>query len=62
MEFDSLSAFLAMGKHGFYVWLAYGLSAFVIAVNLVLPIREKKQLMRQIKRQQQREAQHAPSA
>ncbi|MBD1389832.1 heme exporter protein CcmD [Neiella sp. HB171785] len=24
MAFDSFAAFLQMGKHGFYVWLSYG--------------------------------------
>lgn len=28
--FDSFSDFLAMGNHGFYVWLAYGLTFLVL--------------------------------
>lgn len=62
MEFDSLSAFLAMGKHGFYVWLAYGLTTLIIVVNVLLPLWKKKQLIRQLKNQQKRETQHAPPA
>lgn len=62
MEFDTISAFLAMGKHGFYVWLAYGLSAIIISLSVVLPIWQKKRLIRQIQQQQKREKQHAPPA
>ena len=28
--FDSFAEFLAMGNHGFYVWLAYGLTFMVL--------------------------------
>lgn len=30
MAFRSFGDFLAMGDHGFYVWLAYGLTFFVM--------------------------------
>ena len=30
MYFDSLTEFLQMGKHGFYVWLAYGTTGLVL--------------------------------
>ncbi|NVK73713.1 heme exporter protein CcmD [Marinomonas sp. CT5] len=30
MAFDSLSAFLLMGKHGIYVWSAYGVSVLAL--------------------------------
>lgn len=30
MAFDSWQAFVDMGGYGFYVWLAYGLSALVM--------------------------------
>lgn len=62
MEFDTLSAFLAMGKHGAYVWSAYGLSALIIGLNILWPIWAKKRLVRDIKNQQKREKQHAPTA
>ena len=29
MEFESVSEFLAMGRHGFYVWLSYGLTGSI---------------------------------
>ncbi len=31
MAFDSFTEFLAMGGHGFYVWLSYGLTFMVLA-------------------------------
>ena len=37
MMFDSLSAFAQMGGHGLYVWAAYGVTAFVVALNLYWP-------------------------
>ncbi|WP_369856786.1 heme exporter protein CcmD [Candidatus Thalassolituus haligoni] len=47
MEFHSVSEFLAMGRHGLYVWLSYGLSALVIIANLVLPMMQRRRLIRQ---------------
>ncbi|BDX03643.1 MAG: heme exporter protein CcmD [Marinomonas sp.] len=34
MAFDNLMDFMAMGKHGFYVWTAYGVSIGIL-VGLV---------------------------
>ena len=30
MYFDTFAEFLQMGKHGFYVWLAYGATGLVL--------------------------------
>ena len=30
MYFDTFAEFLQMGKHGFYVWLAYGATVLVL--------------------------------
>ena len=30
MYFDTFAEFLQMGKHGFYVWLAYGTTTLVL--------------------------------
>ncbi len=35
MFFDSFSAFLEMGGHGFYVWLSFGLTGLLIIGNVV---------------------------
>ncbi|MGB1091727.1 MAG: heme exporter protein CcmD [Oceanobacter sp.] len=55
MEFQTVGEFLAMGKHGLYVWLSYGLTALIIAVNIWLPLRRKKQLKQELVRRQRRE-------
>ena len=38
MSFDSIPEFLAMGGHGLYVWLSYGVSVVVVLAN-VLSVR-----------------------
>ena len=38
MAFDSFSAFLAMGKHGSYVWSCYGLT-FAVVLGLIWHVR-----------------------
>lgn len=60
--FDSFADFLAMGKHGFYVWLCYGITALVIVANVVAPIRQRKKLIDQQTRLQRREKKHASEA
>jgi heme exporter protein D len=40
--FENFNEFLQMGKHGFYVWLCYGLSLLVVVSNVIL-YRWKKQ-------------------
>ncbi|MEZ5557228.1 MAG: heme exporter protein CcmD [Pseudomonadales bacterium] len=35
MSFDSFAAFLAMGGHGLYVWLAFGSTVLVMLANVV---------------------------
>ena len=38
MYFDSIADFIAMGKHGFYVWSAYGISAFLMIASMLLAL------------------------
>lgn len=33
---ESLAEFLAMGGYGFYVWMAYGVTALVIVAELLM--------------------------
>ena len=56
MYFDSLADFLAMGKHGFYVWSAYGISAFLIIASMVLAMRGQGQVRQTLARQWRLEA------
>ncbi|WP_290538872.1 heme exporter protein CcmD [Alcanivorax sp.] len=55
MAFDSFADFLAMGKHGFYVWSAYGVSALLIVANMTLAIRGQGQVRQRLARQQRRD-------
>jgi len=62
MFFDSFAEFLAMGKHGFYVWLCYGITALVIIANILAPIRQRKKLIEQQARLLRREKKNASEA
>ena len=43
MQFETLSEFLQMDGHGFYVWLAYGATlGFLLIYPLVLRARNSK--------------------
>ena len=55
MAFESFADFLAMGKHGFYVWSAYGVSALLIIANMALAIRAQGQVRQRLGRQQRRD-------
>jgi len=55
MYFESFSEFLNMGGHGLYVWMAYGLSAVLLVVNVVLPVMHKRQLVKEQARKLRRE-------
>ena len=55
MSFNSVSEFLAMGGHGLYVWLSYGLRAGVIVANLILPKLSRNRLLAEQKRRLRRE-------
>ena len=40
--------FLKMGGYAAYVWSAYGITTVLLALSLIRPIREKRQLLRRI--------------
>ena len=54
LQFSSLSDFLAMGKHGFYVWSAYGITLVIVLANVLAPILKRKELMSDIRRNEKR--------
>ena len=62
MFFESFAEFLAMGKHGFYVWLCYGITTLVIIANILAPIRQRKKLIEQQTRLLRREKKNASEA
>ena len=55
MFFDSFAEFLAMGKHGPYVWACYGVTAAVLLANIWAPIKRRKDIISQYQRLQRRE-------
>jgi len=61
MYFDSLQAALSMGGHGTYVWLAYGVTAAVIAAVLIVPWRRRARVLRQLAMELRRAASVNPA-
>ncbi|WP_263263963.1 heme exporter protein CcmD [Pseudomonas sp. RIT-PI-S] len=57
MNFATLADFLAMGRHGVYVWSAYGVCLAVLAWNLAAPLLARRRLVEQEARRARREAQ-----
>lgn len=55
IQFDSISDFLNMGGYAFYVWTAYLFWAVVLGTTLVLPLLDRKRVMKQLKARMQRE-------
>ena len=55
MEFETFADFIAMGKHGPYVWSAYGITLVVVIANILAPIMRRKGLVEEIKRKAKRE-------
>ncbi len=44
MAFESFAEFIAMGKHGFYVWLAFATTATAL-IGLVVFARRRNRLV-----------------
>lgn len=67
-QFQSFEEFLIMpgvrpeAPHGFYIWLAYGLTTMVILWNVLQPILQRRRLLKQQAQRLHREKQHARSA
>jgi len=56
IQFSSFAEFVDMGGYGFNVWSVYALFAVFVAANLILPLRKKKKIVRQLKRRMSLEA------
>lgn len=50
MQFDNWQAFLQMGGYGFYVWASIGLSLFVLAIIMLVPVWHYRKLLKQQQR------------
>jgi heme exporter protein D len=47
MAFETFAEFLAMGRHGSYVWSAYGITFAIVAWNVLQPWLQRRRLMRE---------------
>jgi len=47
--FHSWHDFFAMGGYGVFVWSAYGITAFVMGLNIILPVIKRRQLKTRLK-------------
>jgi heme exporter protein D len=56
VNFESFADFLAMGKHGLYVWTSYGISLAVLALNVALPILARRRYLQDEARRLRRES------
>ena len=51
----SLKHFFSMGGYAFYVWTAYSVAFAVLLINLILPLRRKAEVLKNIERMFKRE-------
>jgi len=51
---NSFDEFLAMGGYGFYVWTSYGIATVVLLLNVVVPMMQRKQFLRELALKQKR--------
>ena len=60
---NSLSDFLAMGKHGLYVWGSFAVMALFMILEPVLLVQSRKRLIERLRRQYRAESlDRAPSS
>lgn len=52
---NSFDEFLAMGGYGFYVWTSYGIATVVLLLNVVVPMMQRKQFLRELALKQKRQ-------
>lgn len=45
MHFSFFNQFISMGGYAIYVWPAYGITALVLLINLILPLRRKRKVL-----------------
>lgn len=56
MSFESFADFLAMGRHGVFVWSSYGIALAVLVINVALPIMARWRYLQQEARRLRRES------
>lgn len=55
MAFDSFAELLAMGRHGVYVWTAWGISLGLLTLCILLVRGESRAVQRTLRRRSRRE-------
>jgi len=48
MYFDSFEEFIAMGGHGLYVWMAYGVVAVSVSIWLLVQTQRRRRVLAQL--------------
>lgn len=56
MSFESFADFLAMGRHGVFVWSSYGIALAVLVINVALPVMARRRYLQQEARRLRRES------
>lgn len=54
-HFESFAEFIQMGKHGYYVWLSYGISLLVIIYNILSVYLDERWYFKDAKRRLKRQ-------
>ena len=55
MQFTNFNDFIAMGTHGFYVWLSFGVTFALLFALIYTSKRKNKQVIQSILKRQLRE-------
>ena len=50
----TLDQFFHMGGYGFYIWTSYGIAFVVLALNIILPVRQQKRALKDIANRRRR--------
>ena len=56
MQFSSFIDFVAMGNHGFYVWISYGFTIVCLTILILLSLNSQKTIKRNIIKKLHRDA------
>jgi heme exporter protein D len=51
----TMQEFFAMGGYAFYVWTSYGLTFIVLLANIIIPVVQRRQLLRSLSLKQKRQ-------
>ncbi|MGZ5049938.1 MAG: heme exporter protein CcmD [Methylobacter sp.] len=51
----TMQEFFAMGGYAFYVWTSYGLALIVLFANILIPVMQRKRLLRSLALKQKRQ-------